>query len=294
MQRRSFAALTAALLIAGCASALPADVRFLGDFDWDMRDDRHGGYSGLELGEDGRRFLAISDRGWIVDGRLEREDGRIATVLADRPQRLKGLSGQGIKKDFEDAEGLAVASDGRIFISFEGEHRVWSYASPGAVPEALARHPDFAAMQQNSSLEALAVGPDGALYTLPERSGALARPFPVYRYADGRWTQPFEIPRRGELLPVGMDLGPDGRLYLLERHFAGIFGFSSRVRRFTLDGGDIVEEETLLETASAQHDNLEGISVWRDGGGRLRLTMISDDNFTALQSTEIVEYVVPD
>lgn len=40
------------------------------------------------------------------------------------------------------------------------------------------------------------------------------------------------------------------------------------------------------------HDNLEGISVWQDPDGRIRLTMISDDNFMVFQRTEIVEYAV--
>ncbi len=78
----------------------------------------------------------------------------------------------------------------------------------------------------------------------------------------------------GPFLIVGADIGPDGRLYMLERDFAGI-GFRSRIRRFDLDGGN---EETMLETGLRTHDNLEGISVWQDAQG-LRLTLISDDNF---------------
>lgn len=87
-----------------------------------------------------------------------------------------------------------------------------------------------------------------------------------------------------------MDFGPDGRLYLLERALRGLF-FATRVRRFEIaEGARVVSEETLLETAAGTHDNLEGISVWRDGAGDIRITMISDDNFRFLQRTEIVEY----
>jgi len=42
------------------------------------------------------------------------------------------------------------------------------------------------------------------------------------------------------------------------------------------------------------HDNLEGVSVWRDADGALRATLVSDDNFRFLQQTEIVEYLLPD
>jgi len=134
------------------------------------------------------------------------------------------------------------------------------------------------------------MAPDGALYTMPERSGGASRPFPVYRYRDGEWTRPFSIPRRGPFLPVGADFGPDGRLYLLERHLGGISGFLSRVRSFRIDGDLLLDERPVLETSAGQHDNLEGIAVWKDKGGHIRLTMVSDDNFFILQRTELVEY----
>ena len=87
----------------------------------------------------------------------------------------------------------------------------------------------------------------------------------------------------------GADFGPDGRLYLLEREFTG-FAFRSRVRRFTLSNDSVTQEETLLETPHHTHGNLEGLSVWRDAGGALRLTMISDDNFKSFLRSEFVEY----
>ena len=84
------------------------------------------------------------------------------------------------------------------------------------------------------------------------------------------------------------------RLYLLERQFLGPFGFRTRLRRITLDGSDVETTETLIETDAGTHDNLEGVSVWRDDDGRLMATMVSDDNFFPLQRTEFVEYVLPD
>ncbi len=145
-------------------------------------------------------------------------------------------------------------------------------------------------MQNNSSLETLAIDAEGALYTLPERSGKLSRPFPVYRYRGGTWDQPFSIPRRPPYLPVGGDFGPDGKFYLLERHLNGIFGFQSRVRRFDLGPDQVTGEKILLETKTGTHDNLEGIAVWQDAEGFTRITMISDDNFKSFQRTEFVEY----
>lgn len=186
-----------------------------------------------------------------------------------------------------------VRDDGRIFISFEGQHRVWTYRDIASEAAWLPRHADFKSMQANSSLEALAIGPDGALYTIPERSGRLSLAFPVYRYKGGVWTNAFTLPRRGKFLVVGADFGPDGNLYLLERYFTGLFGFQTRVRRFRLSGSKITGEEIILSTTTGRHDNLEGLTVWRDSVGNLRLTMISDDNFKSFQRIELVEYLLP-
>ncbi|MFV0299754.1 MAG: esterase-like activity of phytase family protein, partial [Paracoccus sp. (in: a-proteobacteria)] len=141
--------------------------------------------------------------------------------------------------------------------------------------------------------EALAIAPDGTLLTLPERSGKLTRPFPVWRWRDGTWDQPFSVPRNGDWLAVGADIGPDGRFYLLERDFKGLLGFRSRVRRFDLSETELTNERTLLESFPLQYDNLEGISVW-DDGSEIRMTLISDDNCGFLQRTELVEFRVTD
>jgi hypothetical protein len=192
-------------------------------------------------------------------------------------------------------------------VSFENAARVLRYPRMGAEAENVPIPPVFRDFPRNAGLEALAVDSAGTLYTLPERTGTReARgvlgdggndgegPFPVYRYRGGVWDQPFMLPRRGAAVPAGADIGPDGRLYILERQFHGLRGFSSRLRRFTMTETGLTAEEVLLTSAPGQHDNLEGITVWRDGTGALRATMISDDNFNPLQRTEIVEYRLPD
>jgi hypothetical protein len=90
-------------------------------------------------------------------------------------------------------------------------------------------------------------------------------------------------------LIVGADIFED-RLYVLERDFMGI-GFRSRVRAFDLNGEN---EVTLIDSQILTHDNLEGISVWRDSPETLRITMLSDNNFRSLQRTEFVEYRIND
>ncbi|KUF10697.1 hypothetical protein AVJ23_11670 [Pseudoponticoccus marisrubri] len=271
--------------------ALTGGPAYVGSYTWPAAAHDLGGFSGLEVTEDGTGFTVISDRSGRITGRFRRENGTITGIEAGPPAPLTRPDGTPLTGWRGDSEGLATGSDGTAYISFEGDHRVWAYpdfdaATPLARPEAFTR------LQGNSGFEALAIDAQGRLFAIPERSGALSRPFPVWRYADGRWEQPFTLSRSGNFLPVGADFGPDGALYLLERTFTGL-GFRTRIRRFTIDGDRVAKEETLLTTPLLRHDNLEGIAVWQDPTGALRLTLVSDDNFRALQRTEFVEYRLP-
>ncbi len=297
MPRASVAALigAAALWLAATGEARANGsgpvAEYLGSYGWRVESPGFGGFSGLELSEDGGRYIAVTDKGWIAEGTLRRTPGgEVADVTLDRLARLKDTDGGPVSRYDIDAEGLALRDDGRLYVSFESVHRVWTYRDPRSEAAWLPRHPDFRGLQNNSSLEALAIGPDGALYTLPERSGVVTRPFPVYRYRAGEWDKPFSVPRYGPYLVVGADFGPDGRFYLLERHLSGIFGFQTRVRSFRISGNTLEDEHLVLETGPGRHDNLEGIAVWRDADGSIRLTMLSDDNLNGFQRTEFVDY----
>ena len=298
MRKRSFlgiAALVACALALHAQAGAPVTQTYVQSYDWQAADPAFGGVSALELDADGLGFTALSDRSSLYFGRLERGADGIITGIADLTQHpLRGASGLPLDADHDDSEGLAIAPDGRIFISQEGPARVLMMSSRDASVQVLPVSPAFAMMQKNAALEALAIDAAGALYTLPERSGDLDRPFPVYRFARGNWTQPFDIPRDGDYLPTAADFGPDGRFYVLERNFQGISGFQSRVRRFVISGDSADGGETVLETYLGQHGNLEGLSVWRDATGALRLTMVSDDNFHFFLRTTLVEYTVAD
>jgi len=285
----------AVALLAGCGQAFGQSstapgVSLVGRYVWTNEDADFGGMSGLEISEDGTHFVALSDRGTLWRGDITRARCKISDMSVSEKARLHTSDGKVASGKEGDSEGLALASDGTVYVSFEGLARVAAYPDVSGPAVPIPRPREFNGMQNNAALESLAIDVNGALYTMPERSGRANLPFPVFRYADGAWTKPFTIPREGPFLPVGSDIGPDGLFYLLERDFTG-YGFRSRVRRFDMTGG---AEETLLETRTGQHDNLEGISVWRDATGAIRLTLIADDNFKFFQTTEVVEYSVAD
>ncbi len=292
MRRRFAVGLILAALQGHAGPAIAQSATYLSSFSWASEDDNFGGFSGLEVSDDGTKFWAVTDRGFAASGRIIRDDaGQITGVSADLMTPIMFLDkGTPLPDDYTDAEGLARSRSGGLFVSFEGVARVRGLTTDKFETRLIPGPRDFENLQINSGLEALAVGPDDALYMVPERSGRLTRPFPVYRVQNRDWDIPFHLPRRGQFLPVGADFGPDGRLYLLERHFLGIPGFLNRVRVFTLANDRVTGEATLFETPIPVHDNLEGIAVWRDTQGLIRLTMISDDNFNIFQRTEFVEY----
>lgn len=281
-------------LLAGCQQALgqimDGPVTLVGRYVWTETAADFGGMSGIEISDDGSRFIALSDRGTLREGDISREGDVVTAFHTTLDTPLHISDGSVVGKRTSDSEGLALADDGTVYISFEGLARVAAYPDVTGPAVRIPRDPAFIEMQNNSALEALAVDSEGALYTLPERSGRNDRPFPIYRFANGLWSVPFTIPREGPFLPVGADIGPDGLFYLLERDFTGL-GFRTRIRRFDMNGGGA---ETLLQTRTGTHDNLEGISVWRDAGGGIRLTMVADDNFKFFQTTEVIEYRVND
>lgn len=289
-RRALIGALTAILITAG-ASASAVTLDYVGTYVWTDDDPRFGGFSGIEITDGGSSFHTVSDRTNMFWGSIERDDsGRIRHMNIAGRAHLKSSSGKELSTGYlGDSEGLAIGEDGQIWVSFEGLNRVVAYPDPDGAAKPLPRPPDLPEMKANSGFESLAIQTDGTLFTMPERSSGPGEPYPVLRFRDGAWDQPFSIRREGRWLPVGSDFGPDGWFYLLERGFQGLLGFSSRVSRFRFDETGVTEGQTLLETRPLQYDNLEGLSVWHDGQG-IRLTMISDDNFLFVQRTELVEY----
>ena len=267
---------------------------FVGSHVWTLRDKAFGGLSAIEVAEGGRSFVALGDKAILINGQIERDKAdRISGVAAGPVRPLIGVrNGKPLTGRRADSEGLAIAPSGEAFVSFEQRVRVARLDLQSGTVRDLEGHPAFASLPTNAAIEALAIGPGPTLYALPE--GSTAPDIPVYRWQGGTWDDTLSLPRDGRFVPVAADIGPDGRFYLLERDFRGLGGFSSRLRRFDLTPDGFRNAVLLLETPFGLHENLEGLSIWRDDGGQLRATMISDDNFTFVLQTRIVEYRLPD
>lgn len=291
--RRALIAAALAWGLSAPAHAAALIVDYLGTHVWTGTDEDFGGFSGLELSADGRSYTALSDRGTVRWGSIERDNqGRIRSLSTAGRARLQDSTGTKLKPGYlGDAEGLAIDAEGRMYVSFEGLDRIARFDDPDGPAERIPPAPAFKALVRNAGLEALAITPEGDLLTMPERWESSKPLTPVWRFRDGKWSTAFQLPRDEVWAPVGADVGPDGKLYVLERDFRGLRGFASRVRRYAMENDKIGPPEHILTTSLMQFDNLEGIAVWADGQG-IRITMISDDNFLFVQRTELVEYRV--
>jgi hypothetical protein len=289
--RLLFLAILAAATCTAVAGSVGPRLQLDAKVTWQEPTGDFGGFSGLAIVDGGAGLVTVSDRGTWSRARIEREDGSIVAVHQTDHGPLRQISGKRLNGQDVDAEGLAVDAQGRAWVSFEHFHRVRRFDDLHGPATEIPGHPDFQRLGNNSGLEALAIDPDGTLYAIPERRGRPRRQIPVFRMRDGAWDIPFRVRYEAPFLVTDAAIGPDGKLYILERDFSWI-GFRSRVRRFSIGPDGLGDEVTLLSTIYNSLDNMEGMSVWRDDAGRIRVTLISDDNFFALQKTMLAEYVL--
>lgn len=250
-----------------------------------------GGFSGLVIRAG--RLIAVTDRGWLLEGDLDAE----ADVPMPRQARFGALSGtDGLLrgKAGGDAEALTLR-DGILLLAFEHDHRLMMRTGDLSLGGTV-RDRGFESLSTNRGLEALATLPDGRLLAVEERARrGVHRQFLV---GQGGAVGMRALPQVEGFSVTGADIGPDGRLYLLRRDYSRLSGVSIRVHRYALgaDGWPMPDtrEELAAFEGTSGIDNMEGLTVWRDAAGRTRLTMISDDNFNLIQRTLLLDFEVFD
>ena len=89
---------------------------------------------------------------------------------------------------------------------------------------------------------------------------------------------------------------PSGELLVLERKFSLVDGIGIRIRRIALASlapGALVDGPTIFEAdLMYEIDNMEGIDAFVTPEGDTVLTMISDDNFSMIQRTLLLQFTL--
>ena len=85
-------------------------------------------------------------------------------------------------------------------------------------------------------------------------------------------------------------------MLILERKFSWISGVGIRIRRIALTSvapGAVVDGPSIFEAnLENEVDNMEGIDVHVTPEGETVLTMVSDDNFSMIQRTLLLQFTL--
>ncbi len=89
-----------------------------------------------------------------------------------------------------------------------------------------------------------------------------------------------------------------GELLVLERKFSLVEGLGIRIRRIPLTSlapGALVDGPAIFEADLGDEvDNMEGIDAHVTPEGDTVLTMVSDDNFSLIQRTLLLQFTLVD
>jgi hypothetical protein len=261
---------------------------------------RFGGFSGLWRSADGRDLVALTDNAFWLTAKARSEGGHVVALDEAELAPVLGASGKPLHRSrYYDTESLAIA-DGVAYVGVERTHDVlrfdWGRDGVAAraqivpVPREVKRLPD------NRGLEAIAVVPAGhalagSVVAIAERSGKEDEP--TLGVILGRQPGLFQVARHDGFDITDMAFLPGGDILLLERWYRSLRGVGMRIRRIagpSLKAGAMLDGPYLIEADLGQEiDNMEGLAVHLENG-RTILTLISDDNFSFIQRTILLEF----
>jgi hypothetical protein len=266
-----------------------------------------GGISAIRVAADGARFIALSDKGWWLRGRIVYEGARPSAIADAEMAPILGADGRPLAdRGWYDTESIAD-DGGTLYVGIERVHQIlrFNYGKDGLLArgEPIAVPPGMRSLPGNKGLEALVFVPKGAgdkalagtLIAISERGLDNAGNI-IGFLVGGRSPGTFTVKRSAAFDVSDAALLPGGDLLLLERKFSWTSGLSVRLRRIALAGikpGALVDGAILFEAdLGYEIDNMEGLCVHRSTSGETVLTLISDDNFSIIQRTLLLQFTL--
>ncbi|MEW6766481.1 MAG: esterase-like activity of phytase family protein [Pseudomonadota bacterium] len=264
-----------------------------------------GGLSALHLDKNGEQFISLSDKGDWFTGRIIYKGKSLSGLSDVKSTPMLGGDGKTLaSRGWFDTESLAF--DGAVaYVGIERVNQIvrfdfskggiLSRGEPIAVPPALGKLPF------NKGIESLVFVPrdkqlGGTLIAISER-GLDAAGNTLAFLIGGPSPGQFTVVRTSDYdISDTMLLKDD--LLILERKFSYSKGVGIRIRRMPLasvkpdaaiDGPAIFECDLGYEI-----DNMEGIDAHVTPEGETVLTLISDDNFSMIQRTLLLQFTLID
>ena len=148
---------------------------------------------------------------------------------------------------------------------------------------------------RNKSIEALASLPDGSLLAISE-----GQHVGTNRVVAARVTRDAVTPCLYETAEGFEPTGADrvgNLLFVVERRLSFLGGFETRVATVDLPAvwtpGTVLKSREIARFGGADPvaENYEGIAASQEAGGGYRLLLVSDDNFTSLQRSLLLDLV---
>jgi hypothetical protein len=265
---------------------------------------RFGGLSSLRLDASGERLIAASDRGRWFTGRIVYRGKEMVGLTEVETAPMLGADGRTLASHgWFDTESMA--RDGNwIYVGIERANRIvrFDFGRNGlrARAETVLAPADIRKLPYNSGLEALVAVPKGlplagSLIAISERG--LDGDGNIKAYLIGGPSPGMFAVRRTESFDISdAALLPGGDLLLLERKFTMMNGIGIRIRRIaraTIALGAVVDGPSIFDADLGQEiDNFEGLDVHVTAEGDTVLTLVSDDNFLAIQRTLLLQFTL--
>ncbi len=263
-----------------------------------------GGLSAFRVDPKGEGFIGMNDKGDWFTGRLAYSGKALAGLVDVQSAPMLGSDGRPItSKKMFDTESLAI--DGTtLYVGVERSNRILKFdfrrggiTSPG---DEIAVPPAFRRLPFNKGPEGLVFVPkglplEGTLIVVSERALDASGNLIGFLVGGARPGQ-FAIRRSNDFDISDAALLPSGQLLVLERKFSVLSGVGIRIRAIPLRAiapGAVVDGPSIFDAdLGYEIDNMEALDVHRTEEGETVLTMVSDDNFSMLQRTLILQFTL--
>jgi hypothetical protein len=265
-----------------------------------------GGLSSLRLDPKGQQFISASDKGTWFTGRIVYQAKEMAGLADVEAAPMLGVDGRPITAHhWFDTESIAL--DGSlVYVGIERVNRIMRFdfgkGFTRACGEEVEVPPAIRKLPFNQGLEAMVVVPrdrplGGTLIAISER-GLDAGQNIVAFLIGGPSPGQFAIRRTDYFDISDVCLLPSGDLLILERKFSLTGGIGIRIRRIAMKAvapGALVDGPSIFDADLGQEiDNFEGIDAYANDNGEIVLTLVSDDNFSLIQRTLLLQFTLVD